>query len=163
MHKKIIDRSKCQGCRNCELGCLAEHTDGATDRRDAFMASWEGHRRSCNSVQIDERGKPGPNFCRHCDHAPCVEACMTGAMSKQEDGRVEYDRDRCVGCFMCVMSCPYDMARPALSGEKRVNKCDGCPDRDTPACVAACPTGCLNVQPEAKDAVEWIDSQQTEA
>jgi carbon-monoxide dehydrogenase iron sulfur subunit len=157
MHTKIVDRSKCKGCRNCELACLAKHVGGACTR-DAHSAGWEGTKRSRNSVQLDERGLPGPQFCRHCDEPACVEACMTGAMSKESDGRVAYDAEKCAGCYMCVMSCPYDIARPALSGDRRLSKCDGCPDRDTPACVAACPSGCLQSTAYNGNAVEWQDN-----
>jgi carbon-monoxide dehydrogenase iron sulfur subunit len=45
--------------------------------------------------------------CRHCDDAPCLDACISGAMHRTAEGTVLCDDDRCVGCWMCVMVCPY--------------------------------------------------------
>ena len=60
---------------------------------------------------------------------------------------------QCVGCWMCVMACPYGVIAPALDAEADgrsvfalARKCDLCPDRDTPACVEACPMNVLEVQ-----------------
>ena len=54
------------------------------------------------------------------------------------------ERD-CIACSMCVMACPFGViARaPAPNGRVMALKCDLCPGRDVPACVAACPTGAL--------------------
>ncbi len=86
--------------------------------------------------------------CRHCDPAPCVDACITGAMHK-EDGQTVCDDDQCVGCWMCVMACPYG----AIAARESALKCDLCPDRSDLegqaryACVEACPTDALFVGP----------------
>jgi len=51
----------------------------------------------------------------------------------------------CIACGMCVMMCPFGMiARaPAPDGKIMALKCDLCPERDTPACADACPTGAI--------------------
>jgi carbon-monoxide dehydrogenase iron sulfur subunit len=68
---------------------------------------------------------------------------MSGAMNKDRNtGKVTHNKERCVGCWMCIMVCPFG----ALSSDKKekiVFKCDLCPDRDIPACVLACPTKAL--------------------
>jgi len=71
-----------------------------------------------------------------------VEACIAGAMHKDDvTGEVTCDVDCCVGCWMCVMVCPFGAVRP---GEIYTIKCDMCPDRqDGYACVESCPTGAL--------------------
>ena len=89
-----------------------------------------------------------PAICHHCDPAPCIAACIPQAMHRaSENGAVTNvggERD-CIACSMCVMACPFGViARaPAPDGRVMALKCDLCPGRDVPACVAACPTGAL--------------------
>ncbi|MGE5576303.1 MAG: 4Fe-4S dicluster domain-containing protein, partial [Syntrophothermus sp.] len=71
-----------------------------------------------------------------------VDACMTGAMHFEPDGRVVNDPDRCVGCWMCLMVCPFG-AITTQQQPKLALKCDRCPDLSQPACVSACPTHAL--------------------
>lgn len=139
--KKLIDRSKCVGCRNCELACIAIHNQ--TRPGASYTGGLANIERPRNKVEIDNSGKKFPQFCRHCDEPACVEACMSGALSKGEDGLVTCDQEICVGCFMCVMSCPYGMARPSVTLDHKMIKCDGCRGHDQMACVAACPQRCL--------------------
>ena len=83
--------------------------------------------------------------CQHCEDAPCVKACMSGALSKDEKtGATLHDKDKCVGCWMCVMVCPFGAIVRDVESRVAV-KCDLCPDRDDYACVIACPTGALFV------------------
>lgn len=96
----VIDLNKCIGCYACQLACKQEHFLPP----DVF---W-------NRVLISETGKyPAvrkqtyPVLCNHCDEAPCVDVCPTGASSKREDGIVIVDYDQCVGCRACAMACPY--------------------------------------------------------
>lgn len=153
MKKKIIDMSKCIGCKNCELACIAAHTPGG--KIALYQAGLGNGTRARNKIEIDADGHKFPQFCRHCAEPACVEACMSGALQKQENGLVLCDTDKCVGCYMCVMSCPYGNARPSL-GEKRIMiKCDSCTDRDCMACAEVCPTGCISIV-EGKEAVEYI-------
>jgi carbon-monoxide dehydrogenase iron sulfur subunit len=89
--------------------------------------------------------------CQHCEDAACIKACMSGALSKdKKSGATLHDKDKCVGCWMCVMSCPFGAIVTDVENHIPV-KCDLCPDRDDPskdsglrfACVASCPTGAL--------------------
>jgi len=99
---------------------------------------------SRNKIELDADGKLFPEFCRHCDEPSCVEACISGALTKGEDGLVVCDQNICIGCFMCVMSCPYGMARPSVKNDGAMVKCDGCRGRESMACVDACPQRCLS-------------------
>jgi len=82
--------------------------------------------------------------CRHCEEAPCVEGCITGAMTKDpETGVVLCDSDKCVGCLMCVMVCPCG-AVLRNPGGKIVSKCDLCISHGLPACVENCPNEALS-------------------
>ncbi|MFZ2653335.1 MAG: 4Fe-4S dicluster domain-containing protein [Victivallales bacterium] len=140
MRKKLIDRSKCVGCKNCELACITIHCDG----KNPFDPNLdESIARARNKVELDNDGLLFPEFCRHCDEPACVEACMSGALTKGDDGLVVCNHDYCIGCFMCVMSCPYGMARPSVKNGGKMIKCDGCRGRKSMACVDACPQRCL--------------------
>ena len=79
------------------------------------------------------------------------------AIAKNADGYVVSDADKCVGCFMCVMSCPYGMARPSMVRGGKMFKCDGCSGRPEMACVAACPSGCLAAIDCADTALEYVE------
>ncbi|MFC1675306.1 4Fe-4S binding protein, partial [Candidatus Omnitrophota bacterium] len=52
------------------------------------------------------------------------------------------DETRCVGCWMCMMACPYGAIKPNTKTKLAV-RCDKCKDKDEPACVIACPTGAI--------------------
>jgi len=83
---------------------------------------------------------------RHCEDPPCVIACLSGAMQiDEENGLVMHDAEKCMGCWTCIMVCPYGAIRMDISG-KVVAKCDLCPGLDVPACVANCPNEALMYQ-----------------
>ena len=68
------------------------------------------------------------------------------SMEVQASKKAKVDQEKCVGCWMCVMVCPFGVIRPSLlpgKKEKVAVRCDLCQDRETPACVEACPTGAL--------------------
>ena len=95
-------------------------------------------------VRIEERLPVSFSVrCQHCDEAPCVDACVSGALTREfNSGVVTFDKDKCVGCWMCVITCPLGAIR-CDAGQHRIVKCDLCPGEDTPACVAGCPNEAL--------------------
>jgi anaerobic carbon-monoxide dehydrogenase iron sulfur subunit len=135
----------CMACKRCEVACIIEHSPG----KDPIKAFRDRGKRLRNRAVFEEKGSQSFSLpCRHCEDAPCLEACITGAMSRDERGAVVVDENRCVGCWSCIMVCPFG----AIQREERTGKvswkCDLCPDRDTPACVEACINRALIVEEE---------------
>ena len=66
-----------------------------------------------------------PTVCQHCKDAPCVKVCPTGATYQTEDGQVLVNKEKCIGCKMCMAACPYG-ARSYNPEAKVVEKCTLC-------------------------------------
>ncbi|MDQ1278750.1 MAG: anaerobic carbon-monoxide dehydrogenase iron sulfur subunit [Thermoproteota archaeon] len=80
-----------------------------------------------------------------------MEACLTGAMHVDEkSGNIIHDDKICIGCFTCVMVCPFGAIITDFSGSKTPLKCDLCPSLETPACVANCPNEALVLEEVAE-------------
>jgi len=135
----FLDPTKCTGCKTCELACTVEHSAS----KDLYAAILEIPRPR-KRIFVETDGDL--NFaveCRHCQDAPCVHACMAGSMVQDEDtGLIQNHREKCVGCWMCVMACPYGVINRDQFSRLAV-KCDRCPENDYPQCVKSCPTGAL--------------------
>jgi len=131
----VIDNRKCIGCHACTVACKSEH-----DVPIGVNRTW---------VKYIEHGE-FPNSqrsfsvmrCNHCSDAPCVSICPVTALYKREDGIIDFDSDRCIGCKACTQACPYD----ALYIDPNTNtaaKCNYCTHRVEkgiePACVVVCP------------------------
>lgn len=147
-----FDASVCTGCKACMAACK-DRSDlpvGVNWRR---VVQYEG-----GSWDMITRRSPllVPNgvfvyslsvACNHCEAAPCVEGCPTGGMTKDENGIVTVDADKCVGCRYCQWLCPYDAPQYDADTGK-VSKCDFCQDRLAeglnPVCVDACPLRALH-------------------
>ena len=135
---------KCLGCKSCEIACVVAHSASG----DLIQALKEAVAVLPRKKVFTSGKKNYPVSCRHCKDAPCVEACMAAALKRdKEKGLVQHDETRCVGCWMCVMACPYGAIRPNLKAKLPV-RCDKCKDKDEPACVKACPTGAVIWQEE---------------
>jgi carbon-monoxide dehydrogenase iron sulfur subunit len=138
--RRVYPREEvCIGCRLCEIYCIVEHSQ----TKDIIKAFKFEKPRPKPGVLVEEEGVTSFALqCRHCDEPACVEACVTGAMVKAEDGKVVYNRERCVGCWTCVMVCPFGAIRRDVEA-KKIAKCDLCPQLNVPACVANCPNRAL--------------------
>jgi Fe-S-cluster-containing dehydrogenase component len=80
--------------------------------------------------------------CNHCENAPCVQNCPTGASYQAGDGTVQIDRVKCTGCKACIASCSYGARY--LHPEGFVDKCTFCAHREgSTACAEVCPTACI--------------------
>lgn len=131
-----IDNRRCIGCHACSVACKVEHEVPLGVARTWVKSIEKGvfpHAR--RSFQVTR--------CNHCADAPCVEICPTAALFTRQDGIVDFDSRRCIGCKGCLQACPYD----ALYIDPRTEtaaKCNYCAHRVEvglePPCVSVCPT-----------------------
>ena len=132
-----IDISRCIGCKACEVACVT-----ANDLDPASARNWVPFLED-NDVAVGNTSF-APYLCHHCEDAPCVDACPTGASFKAADGRVLVDKDLCIGCGLCVPACPYE-ARYVAADTNKLEKCTLCEGRvqngQAPACFDVCPAG----------------------
>ena len=131
----IIDNRKCIGCHACTTACKSEHQVPIGVNRTWVKQVEKGHFPNTRRLFSVMR-------CNHCTDAPCVEICPVEALFFREDGIVDFDNDRCIGCKSCMQACPYD----ALYIDPETNtaaKCNYCAHRIDiglePACVNVCP------------------------
>jgi carbon-monoxide dehydrogenase iron sulfur subunit len=138
----VVDPSLCVACQSCSIACSVDrHSLGKVLLRAVSEKPVPAPR-----VRVVPHSSGSmPVQCRHCENAPCVLACPSAAMGYSAEGTVTYDRARCLACFMCVAVCPF-CACEMSSDRHSVIKCDLCPNRETPACADACPTGALTYE-----------------
>jgi formate dehydrogenase iron-sulfur subunit len=139
----------CVGCHSCEVACAEQNAtpvDGAWRR----VGELEG------GAFPDTRRLHLSMACNHCLEPTCLSGCPTQAYTKLSNGVVRHDADECIGCQYCIWNCPYEV--PVLDRERKVvAKCDMCLPRleagQLPACVLACPTSAITVEPV--DVAAW--------
>ncbi len=133
MKRVYVNEEWCLGCHLCEYYCAFANS-GKSDMVKA-LKDVAIH----PNIRIEEGGDVCfAVSCRHCKDPLCVKACITGSLSV-EDGVIKINRSKCVGCFTCVLSCPYGAIMPSENGI--VQKCELCADNvgGTPDCVKGCP------------------------
>ncbi len=138
MKEVFVHLDRCQGCRSCQLACAVAKSKSKT----LFGAITETPRPGYRIYIERGNGLNVPLTCRHCDPAPCLEACIAGALYRDEQGLVRRRKDNCVACWTCIMVCPYGVISRGKEPKIAV-KCDRCHKLDIPACVQACPTRAL--------------------
>lgn len=143
----VVDIQKCVGCKSCELACAAVFSES----EDILQVVLEQPLPETRLRVRTRADYPFPNLCRHCQDAPCIEACPTHALSRERSGEpVLLDLARCVGAAHCISACPYRALRLDREG-KVILKCDFCLERveagKEPACVVGCPTDALRFVP----------------
>jgi len=147
MKRVFIDWEKCQGCKNCVLYCMVEKHQNASCLLELKLTDKKTESRNAVTLKSKEQ-QPVPLICRHCHEPECVNNCISGAMTKDDRSVVNHAADKCVACYMCVMSCPYGVLKPSADENVKVLKCDRCADgkEELPACVRGCVTGALYME-----------------
>lgn len=132
----VIDSEKCMDCKACIIACQQRNHVPY-----GFHRNWV-HETGSEKSPCGFKFQPGA--CMHCDDPSCVRACPTGATWKAEDGTVEIDRERCIGCGSCIKACPYHarFRHPVTGTADKCDYCHGSTPGETPACVAVCPMHC---------------------
>lgn len=157
-----IDLHRCFGCNACSVACkMANNLPNEI---------WWNRVQTIGGDSVDTAAGTYPNNqmqhlpinCQHCENPPCTKACPVGATYKrEEDGIVIQDYDKCIGCRMCMVACPYNARsfnwkKPEYYVEHAVGdvdapvhqynvveKCTFCVNRiargGKPACMALCP------------------------
>ncbi len=144
MKKIYIREEYCIGCRLCEIHCLVEHSKS----KKILKAFKEEFPRALPRILVEEEGYLSFAVqCRHCEEAPCIEACISGAMYRDKATEaVLCDEDRCFGCWMCIMVCPLGVIKRDGEKKKIASKCDMCYEKEIPVCVANCPNEALELR-----------------
>ncbi|MGK3142518.1 FAD-dependent oxidoreductase [Pantoea sp. C2G6] len=134
----VVNPSECIGCHVCEVACVVSHN------QQAWPASPQQFQPRIHLI-TPAAGRPVPVTCRHCNNAPCVTSCPTGALVA-ENGAIQLRAAYCIGCSNCLLACPFG-AIEQISGLAAVLKCDLCQHSETgqAACVEQCPTQALQL------------------
>lgn len=152
----LVTPEVCIGCRGCQTACKSwnqlpgirtKNTGTVQNPPDLAGAAY-------NIIQYTEvPSQTDPlrwlfvsRRCMHCKDAGCMKICPApGALFKTPEGAVAFDREKCIGCKLCVAGCPFDV--PRYDADGKVAKCTLCADRIgeglQPACTKTCPTGAL--------------------
>jgi len=141
----VIDLNRCVRCRTGYVACKREHNILAHPRDEEHP--YEYYR--LRYVEW-ERGKYPmtkrafiPVHCMQCDDPICVKFCPVNAMSQRSDGIIIIDKERCNGCGVCAVVCPYGALY--INPDGKADGCDFCIDRLKaglePKCVEMCPAG----------------------
>lgn len=137
MKRVYVNEKWCLGCHLCEYNCAFANS-GKKDMVKALKGVTINPR-----IRVEE--KDDIHFavsCRHCEEPLCVKGCITGALSIK-DGIITVDKEKCVSCFTCILSCPYGAVMP--SDEGVIQKCELCTKNacGEPACVMGCPNNAI--------------------
>ena len=153
---KLIDTTTCIGCKACEIACQEWNDQEFTTtglggdyqtQPDVTYNFW-------NLIKFNEESHDDQMSwlmakyqCMHCADPGCLKACPAqGAIVVLDNGIVDFNQDKCIGCGYCITGCPFDI--PRLNPQtNKVYKCTLCSDRTEvglePACIKVCPTSCL--------------------
>lgn len=132
--KLQVDPNLCTGCYACYVACLDAHFSAGDPEAVSFR----------RPVVLRD---PAEGFqktictgCTHCEEAPCLAVCPSGALFRDREGFVCIEPESCTGCGQCAAACPEQVIFLRPGGPAR--KCDGCAGLrrpgEEPPCVRAC-------------------------
>ena len=173
---KLIDVSKCIGCKACQAACL-EWNDLREEvgiNRGVYDNPADLTPSSLTVMKFTEWVNPETqnlewlirkDGCMHCADPGCLKACPApGAIVQYTNGIVDFVHENCIGCGYCVKGCPFNIPRISQVDNKAY-KCTLCSDRmavgQGPACARACPTQAI-VFGTKDDMKKWADGRITD-
>ncbi len=155
---KLVDTTTCIGCKACEVACV-EWNDmpfQPTTFDNTYQTMPSTNWNYWNLIKFNEHQREDGTLmwlmrkdqCMHCADPGCLAACPAdSAIVQYANGIVDFNEENCIGCEYCVSGCPFNIPKFNPS-TKKVYKCTLCSDRVgqglEPACIKACPTGCLH-------------------
>ncbi len=152
----LISPELCIGCRGCQTACKSwnqlpgtKTVNRGTVENPPDLTPYLFNR--IRYVELASEANPVRwlfvnQRCMHCGDAGCMKICPApGALYRTKEGAVAYDKEKCIGCKLCVEGCPFDIPRYDEKG--KISKCHLCFDRISeglqPACAKTCPTGAI--------------------
>ena len=136
----VTDLNRCVGCLACSVACKAANgvpVGSFWNKVLRIGPNLKEGAEQCPDVEMYFL----PVGCQHCEDPECVRVCPTQASYKAEDGTIQVDKSKCIGCQFCVMACPYGV-RYLNDEERVVEKCTLCAQKigqgELPQCVAQC-------------------------
>jgi len=126
----------CVACRSCELACALKHSTS-----DDINTAMSERPAPFPRLAISYReGRLHLTRCLHCKWPKCIEACEADVITKNDDGAVTINHERCTGCFNCIDACPFGAI---YARDHKAVKCDLCGGAAELSCVNACKCGAL--------------------
>jgi Fe-S-cluster-containing hydrogenase component 2 len=135
LRRIVVEPEKCAGCRYCELICSYYH-------EDLFSPTLSRVR----VVKMDKFGLDLPVMCHQCEDCPPTQTCLQKALSRNDKGVVNIDRDACIECGACASVCRFKAITIVDSKPLICDLCGG-----TPQCVEKCPTKALAFSESARE------------
>ncbi|HJD44235.1 MAG TPA: formate dehydrogenase subunit beta [Candidatus Paenalcaligenes intestinipullorum] len=154
---KLIDTSKCIGCKACQVACMEwnDTRDEIGSCHGVYDNPMDLTDKSWTVMRFSEYENPMGDLewlirkdgCMHCEDPGCLKACPSpGAIIQYTNGIVDFHEENCIGCGYCITGCPFNVPRISEQ-DKKAYKCTLCSDRvavgQEPACVKTCPTGAI--------------------
>ncbi|UOF93893.1 MAG: formate dehydrogenase subunit beta [Bordetella sp.] len=154
---KLIDVSKCIGCKACQVACMEwnDLRDEVGENVGIYDNPSDLTENSWTVMRFSEYENEDGNLewlirkdgCMHCEDPGCLKACPSpGAIIQQNNGIVDFYEENCIGCGYCITGCPFNIPRISKK-DKKAYKCTLCSDRvavgQAPACAKVCPTGAI--------------------
>ena len=158
----VIDLKRCSGCKTCSVVCKVANNIPNNIIWNRVLTEGGNAPDTAGGTWDNPEMQHWPVACQHCENPACLKVCPTGATYKDEQGRVEIDYDRCIGCRMCMAACPFNArvfnwedpqrdgdfnwgdARVPVRTRGVMEKCTLCKERtdagEEPMCVVCCPT-----------------------
>lgn len=152
----LVTPEVCIGCRGCQTACKSwnQLPGMPTKNRGTYQNPPDLEMDAFNIIRFSEVPSDAnpvrwlfvSRRCMHCGDAGCMKICPApGALYRTKEGAVAFDKEKCIGCKLCVAGCPFDV--PRYDSQGKVSKCHLCFDRIAeglpPACTKTCPTGAL--------------------